>query len=134
MRKEGNEGQNVSVSPLFRLFWASVTPQEEFPVNGMSSPSLVVFFWLKPEDAGFQAAVLQWPVLRLGDFPWKQNPAAGLSFPRMAVLTYKCPLRGLPGSHVCLPRRKGWVPATGPDRSGSPGDLMSGHSHTHGGL
>ena len=58
MRKEGNEGQNVSVSPLFRLLWASVTPQEEFPVNGMSFPSLVVLFWLKPEDAGFQAALL----------------------------------------------------------------------------
>lgn len=58
MRKEGDEGQNVFVSPLFPLFWASVTPQEELPVNGMSFPSLVVFFWLKPEDASFQAAVL----------------------------------------------------------------------------
>lgn len=47
--------KTYSSAPFFLSFGP---PQEELPVNGMRLPSLVVFFWLKPEGASFQAAVL----------------------------------------------------------------------------
>lgn len=52
VREEGDEGQPPSSSRV-----GLSDPQEELPGNGTRPPSLVVFFWLKPEGASFQAAV-----------------------------------------------------------------------------